>query len=102
MIVWYIRSRAHCGSCLWADASARCLRCVQCLKFLTDQAQDLKRIDKLNNLFLTYMCGKDPYADPADEAPPNRPASGGDDGDKAASNSDRPASGGGKKKKAKK
>ena len=31
-----------------------------CLKFVTDQQQDLKRIDKLNNLFLTYMCGKRP------------------------------------------
>ena len=70
-----------------------------CLKFVTDQQQDLKRIDKLNNLFLTYMCGKDPYADPADDRAPNRPASGGDDGAVAA---DRPASGGGKKKKARK
>ena len=70
-----------------------------CLKFVTDQQQDLKRIDKLNNLFLTYMCGKDPYA--ADDAPgePNRPPSGGDD---AAAAADRPASGGGKKKRAKK
>ena len=73
-----------------------------CLKFVTDQQQDLKRIDKLNNLFLTYMCGKDPYADPADEmasSAGNRPASGGDEGQPAV---ERPASGGGKKKKSKK
>lgn len=71
-----------------------------CLKFITDQQQDLKRIEKLNNLFITYMCGKDPYADPTDEPAAPKPASGGDDGgDKA---SERPASGGGKKKKSKK
>ena len=40
----------------------------QCLKFLTDQAQDLKKVEKMNNLFLTYMCGKDPYADPVEGA----------------------------------
>ena len=76
-----------------------------CLKFVTDQQQDLKRIDKLNNLFLTYMCGKDPYAaeeaEPA-AAPPGRPLSGGDDSGAVAPSLDRPASGGGKKKKAKK
>ena len=71
-----------------------------CLKFVTDQQQDLKRIDKLNNLFLTYMCGKDPYADPADE-PTQKPASGGEEVAAAAVPSDRPASGG-KNKKAKK
>lgn len=40
-----------------------------CLKFLTDQQQDLKRIDKLNTLFLTYMCGKDPQQDLIDGMP---------------------------------
>ena len=35
-----------------------------CLKFVTDQQQDLKRIEKLNNLFLTYMVGKDPQLEP--------------------------------------
>ena len=40
----------------------------QCLKFETDQAQDVKRLEKLNNLFFTYMCGKDPHED-ADGAP---------------------------------
>ena len=79
---------------------------AQCLKFETDQQQDLKRIDKLNALFLSYMCGKDPYADPGEDvvmggAP--RPASAGDD---APTSSERPASGGGtpgrNKKKAKK
>ena len=50
-----------------------------CLKFVTDQQQDLKRIEKLNNLFLTYMCGKDPYADPSEPvSTPGRPGSGGD------------------------
>ena len=77
-----------------------------CLKFETDQQHDLKRIDKLNALFLSYMCGKDPYADPGEDvvmggAP--RPASAGDD---APTSSERPASGGGtpgrNKKKAKK
>jgi len=38
-----------------------------CLKFLTDQQQHLKRIDKLNNVLLTYMVGKDPYEENADE-----------------------------------
>ena len=33
----------------------------QCLKYLTDQAGDVKRIEKLNNLFVTYMCGQDPH-----------------------------------------
>ena len=75
-----------------------------CLKYVTDQQQDLKRIDKLNNLFLTYMCGKDPYAEPADEPTPNRPASGGDEGggDKFAASGERPVSSAGKKKRAKK
>jgi signal recognition particle subunit SRP9 len=77
-----------------------------CLKYVTDQQQDLKRIEKLNNLFLTYMCGKDPYAaDAADEQTPvkgERPASGGDDAAAAEKPSERPSSGGGKKKKAKK
>jgi hypothetical protein len=36
---------------------------------LTDQQQDLKRIDKLNTLFLTYMCGKDPQQDLIDGMP---------------------------------
>ena len=72
----------------------------QCLKFLTDQAQDLKRVEKLNNLFLTYMCGKDPYAEPTDEQqqqakPVERPVSGGDDG------GEKPPSGSASKKKAK-
>ena len=79
-----------------------------CLKFATDQQQDLKRIDKLNTLFLSYMCGKDPYADPGEEALTSataRPASAGDD---APASSERPGSGGGggtpgrSKKKAKK
>lgn len=51
---------------------------LQCLKFVTDQAQDLKRVDKLNTLFLTYMCGKDPAAlDGAEESikSPERPGS---------------------------
>ena len=45
---------------------------------MTDQAQDLKRVDKLNTLFLTYMCGKDPAAlDGAEESikSPERPGS---------------------------
>ena len=79
-----------------------------CLKYVTDQQQDLKRIEKRNNLFLTYMCGKDPYADPAEEPPaPNRPNSGGDEGARSAKDTsgggaERPPSGGGKKKKPKK
>jgi len=36
---------------------------AQCLKFETDQAQDVKRLEKLNTLFFSYMCGKDPHAD---------------------------------------
>ena len=34
-----------------------------CLKFLTDQASDLKKVEKLNNLFVMCMCGKDPQAE---------------------------------------
>ena len=48
-----------------------------CLKFLTDQQQDLKRVDKLNSLLLTYMVGKDPYDEPS-EVGKERPTSGGD------------------------
>ena len=44
------------------------MRARQCLKFETDQAQDVKRLEKLNSLFFAYMCGKDPHAD-ADGAP---------------------------------
>jgi len=42
----------------------------------TDQAQDVKRIQKLNNLFFAHMCGKDPHDD-ADEmtTAPSKPAS---------------------------
>ena len=36
---------------------------AQWLKFETDQAQDVKRLEKLNSLFFSYMCGKDPHAD---------------------------------------
>ena len=36
---------------------------AQCLKFETDQAQDVKRLEKLNTLFFSYMCGKDPQAE---------------------------------------
>lgn len=41
-----------------------------CLKFATDQAQDAKRMEKLNNLFFSYMCGKDPHQEEEDGAPP--------------------------------
>ena len=70
-----------------------------CIKYATDQQQDLKRIDKLNNLFISYMCGQDPYADDV-EAPPAgaKPTSGGDE----AAVAERPPSGGNKKKKARK
>ena len=50
-----------------------------CLKFITDQQQDLKRIDKLNNLLLTHMVGVDPYAaEPEGGEQGQRPPSGGD------------------------
>uniref|UniRef100_A0A7S3WIU2 Signal recognition particle 9 kDa protein n=1 Tax=Strombidinopsis acuminata TaxID=141414 RepID=A0A7S3WIU2_9SPIT len=39
-----------------------------CLQFVTDQATDLKRIERLNNLFFTYMCGQDPHDSEADAA----------------------------------
>jgi len=32
------------------------------LQYASDQQQDLKRIEKLNNLFFAYMCGQDPHA----------------------------------------
>ena len=48
----------------------------QCLKFTTDQQQDLKRMEKLNNLFFAYMCGKDPHQEDENGAglPPPRVA----------------------------
>ena len=73
-----------------------------CLKFVTDQQQDLKKIDKLNNLFLTYMCGKDPYAEAAAdgaEQQQQKPASGGDGAPAAAAAA--ADSGSSKKKKTK-
>ena len=39
---------------------------AQCLKYQTDQQSDLKRFEKLNNMFLLRMSGVDPHA--ADEA----------------------------------
>ena len=48
------------------------------LKFITDQQQDLKRIDKLNNLLLTHMVGIDPYSAEPEGGEQGRPASGGD------------------------
>mmetsp|Transcript_10593 Transcript_10593/g.18032 ORF Transcript_10593/g.18032 Transcript_10593/m.18032 type:complete len:117 (-) Transcript_10593:279-629(-) len=39
-----------------------------CLKYQTDQATDVKRLDKLNSLFLTAMCGIDPADETAADA----------------------------------
>ena len=75
-----------------------------CFKFLTDQQQDLKRIDKLNNLLLTHMVGIDPYSDLTEESQ-GRPASGGELKPGSADDSAVPASStapAGKKKKTKK
>ena len=36
------------------------------LQFQTDQASDVKRLDKLNGVFLTRMCGKEPNKDAAE------------------------------------
>ena len=74
-----------------------------CLKFVTDQQQDLKRIDKLNNLFITYMCGKDPYAEAAaeEQQQQQKPNSGGDAPAAAAAAAGADGSGSGKKKKTK-
>lgn len=38
----------------------RRLFCAQCLKFQTDQQQDIKRFEKLNDSMLMQMCGKNP------------------------------------------
>mmetsp|Transcript_760 Transcript_760/g.1991 ORF Transcript_760/g.1991 Transcript_760/m.1991 type:complete len:114 (+) Transcript_760:99-440(+) len=46
-----------------------------CLKFQTDQASDIKRLDKLNNVFLTRMCGKDPNEETTEDAMLERPKS---------------------------
>ena len=47
-----------------------------CIKYQTDQAAGVKRIDKLNNLFITYMCGQDPHASAdAEDAGPEKPKS---------------------------
>ena len=56
-------------------APAAALTCLlplslrQCLKYQTDQASDVKRLDKLNNVFLTRMCGKDPSEEAVEGAP---------------------------------
>mmetsp|Transcript_50985 Transcript_50985/g.117300 ORF Transcript_50985/g.117300 Transcript_50985/m.117300 type:complete len:113 (-) Transcript_50985:259-597(-) len=56
-----------------------------CLKYQTDQQQDIKRIDKLNSLFVTYMCGQDPHGateaeDGQSSQKPERPNSSEDTG----------------------
>uniref|UniRef100_A0A7S4IUA7 Signal recognition particle 9 kDa protein n=1 Tax=Prymnesium polylepis TaxID=72548 RepID=A0A7S4IUA7_9EUKA len=57
-----------------------------CLKYQTDQASDVKRLDKLNNVFLTRMCGKDPSEDATEEVAPEKPKSSErDDADKVNS-----------------
>ena len=38
----------------------KCTDDVVCLKYATDQAHDLKRLEKRNNRLITYMCGMDP------------------------------------------
>lgn len=70
-----------------------------CLKFLTDQQQDLKRIDKLNNLLLTHMVGIDPYSEPAEEQ--GRPTSSGEPKTSTVDDSGGGSGAAGKKKKAK-
>lgn len=60
---------------------------LQCLKYLTDQAADIKRIEKLNNLFVTYMCGKDPHEDVDMEADSSAKADRPVSADDSASNS---------------
>ncbi|CAM6100090.1 unnamed protein product [Calypogeia fissa] len=40
-----------------------------CLKFATDQAQDAKKMEKLNNLFFTLMA-RGPDAEVLEEVPP--------------------------------
>ena len=32
-----------------------------CLKFQTDQQTDVKKMERLNNLFFAHMCGEDPH-----------------------------------------
>ncbi|KAG6776405.1 hypothetical protein POTOM_019911 [Populus tomentosa] len=49
----------------WIQSNASILMLVlfcQCLKFKTDQAQDVKKMEKLNNLFFTLM-SRGPDAD---------------------------------------
>ena len=46
-----------------------------CLKFQTDQQTDIKRMERLNNLFFAHMCGQDPHEPEPDAAAPPRPKS---------------------------
>lgn len=65
------------------------------LKYETDQATDLKRFEKLNNLFFAHMCGLDPNREATDdgkserpvssEQKPQRPISSEQEGDRSAS-----------------
>ena len=47
-----------------------------CLKFQTDQQTDVKKMERLNNLFFAHMCGEDPHEpEPDEKAAPARPKS---------------------------
>ena len=58
---------------------------MQCLKYQTDQAQDIKRMEQLNNLFITQMCAGSELAEeerpssktdrPTSSEGPEKPAS---------------------------
>lgn len=46
----------HCDGTSFVERAA--LMVVQCLKYKTDQASDVKAMEKLNNLFFTLMSSK--------------------------------------------
>ncbi|KAJ4834900.1 hypothetical protein Tsubulata_047365 [Turnera subulata] len=66
LIAWVYRSGTHWCSFDSVDNSfshlMNCFTFCQCLKFKTDQAQDAKKMEKLNNLFFTLM-SRGPDAD---------------------------------------
>ncbi|BBH10223.1 Signal recognition particle, SRP9/SRP14 subunit [Prunus dulcis] len=57
----YVMKYRHCDGKLVLKVTDN----KECLKFKTDQAQDAKKMEKLNNVFFTLM-SRGPGADPAE------------------------------------
>ncbi|KAM1791953.1 hypothetical protein ACFX12_035862 [Malus domestica] len=57
----YVMKYRHCEGKLVLKVTDN----KECLKFKTDQAQDAKKMEKLNNIFFTLM-SRGPEADPSE------------------------------------